>query len=93
MGSFVLTLTIFGLCAMFLLGYIIGRYNPTNKNDDEEVDDVVVGSKWHFKNNDPWSYPITIIDIKNGWVKYKHPDGYFDWSMEIGDLKRDYRKI
>jgi hypothetical protein len=59
-----------------------------------------VSEKWSLKqtDGDPWSRkkydPVTIIDVKDGWVKYSMGGSFFDDErMEIKTFVKIYEKV
>jgi len=58
-----------------------------------------IGEKWYLKadDGDPWGRkdyePVTILDVKDSWVRYKFPGHMFqDERMKMSTFVRIYQK-
>lgn len=57
------------------------------------------GESWLLNSSpDPWGgkthTPVTILDVKDGWVRYKFSDHIFtDERMELGTFTDIYSKV
>ena len=56
-----------------------------------------IGEKWILKGDDsPWpkNYkPVTIIDIKDGWVRYAFCDSFMSDELELDTFLAIYKFI
>lgn len=56
-----------------------------------------VGEKWFFKSNDgsPWPsqyFPVTILDVKDGWVRYSFHSVFTDERHKISTFTNMYQR-
>lgn len=80
------------------MNWILSLFRKTTKQV-EIVKHPEPGSKWYFFPSDnPWPSknfrPITVLDAKDGWVRYKMSDHLFnDERMELSSFLHCYRPV
>ena len=61
--------------------------------------EIRIGEKWKLKEGDgsPWPTkefpPVTILDVKEGWVRYEIGDAFPDNRMGIKEFTRIYEQV
>lgn len=78
-----------------LARWLINYFNLNHYDTVEKVPDPsLIGSKWRLSNCSPWDNTvITIIDEKDGWVRYTYPTGIVKWDMPTRTMKSIYKRI
>lgn len=59
---------------------------------------IGIGSKWTFKSDkSPWpekdARPVTVLDCKDGWVRYDMGFIFTDERMKIGSFLYCYKEL
>jgi len=54
------------------------------------------GELWELTDDSPWPKnvpPVTVLAVKDGWVRYDMPPLFMDQRMELKDFLRMYKKV
>lgn len=68
-----------------------GLFTSAKERRERKEKQIPIGSKWFFvgrdkspwRNSDKGAFSITILDVKDGWVRYAHKALFTDERLEI----------
>lgn len=67
-------------------------FHRRKKKPAQQQCDVYVGRTYVLGDGDPFTtVKVKVLDVKNGWVKYKYLGGLFHWrTMKVRDFLSIY---
>jgi len=67
-----------------------------SKSISEDKSKPIPGESWELFDKSPWpkhSTSITILDVKDDWVRYDMSPLFMDQRMELKSFLRIYKKV
>lgn len=65
------------------------------KKEEKKEDPILIGDKWCLKRTDPWPKNptiVTILDVKQGWVRYDMGHIFNDERMKEDSFRYCYSR-